>query len=185
MLTARCEDMRKALDFIYDAAGYLAAFFVFAIFLIMVVGSAMREMGFRTGGSTDVAAWMTAAAAFLGLAHTFKHGDFVRVGLLLESLGPKARRAFELLSLTLATVFVGYMNYAIDSYVYINFQNHEMPDGLVLIPLWIPQSSLVLGSFLLFVAFLDELVLVLMNRIPTYVRAVEERHARGDFSEDV
>jgi hypothetical protein len=26
---------------------------------------------------------------------------------------------------------------------------------------------------------------VLMNRIPTYVRAVEERHARGDFSEDV
>jgi len=177
--------LRKLLNFCYDAAGYLAAFFVFAIFLIMVVGSAMRELGFRTGGSTDVAAWLTAGAAFLGLAHTFKHGDFVRVGLLLESLGPKVRRAFEVLSLGIATVFVGYLHYSIDSFVYINYRDHEMPDGLILIPLWIPQLSLVVGSLLLFVALLDELILVLMNRIPTYVRAVEERHARGDFSEDV
>ena len=63
--------MRKALDFIYDAAGYLAAFFVFAIFAIMVLGSAMREMGFRTGGTTEIAAWMTAGAEFFGLAPTF------------------------------------------------------------------------------------------------------------------
>ncbi|MDB5804609.1 MAG: transporter small permease [Betaproteobacteria bacterium] len=177
--------MRKTLDWIYDAAGYLAAFFVFAIFAIMVIGSAMREMGFRTGGSTEVAAWMTAGAAFFGLAHTFKHGDFVRVGLLLESLNPKMRRAFEVLSLSIATAFVGYMTYAVTVFVYNNYQYHEMAGGLVVIPLWIPQMSLVIGSALLFVAFIDELVLVLMGRIPTYVRAVEERHARGDFSEDV
>ena len=177
--------MRKALDFIYDAAGYLAAFFVFAIFAIMVVGSAMREMGFRTGGTTEIAAWMTAGAAFFGLAHTFKHGDFVRVGLLLESLGPKTRRAFEAGSLLIATVFVGYMTWAIALFVYTNYQFKEMAGGLIVIPLWIPQMSLVIGSALLLVAFVDELILVLMGRIPTYVSAVEERHARGDFSEDV
>ena len=177
--------MRKALDFIYDAAGYLAAFFVFAIFAIMVVGSAMREMGFRTGGTTEIAAWMTAGAAFFGLAHTFKHGDFVRVGLLLESLGPNMRRAFEAGSLLIAAVFVGYMTWAICLFVYTNYQFKEMAGGLIVIPLWIPQMSLVIGTLLLFVAFVDELVLVLMNHIPTYVRAVEERHARGDFSEDV
>jgi len=177
--------MRKALDFIYDAAGYLAAFFVFAIFAIMVVGSAMREMGFRTGGTTEIAAWMTAGAAFFGLAHTFKHGDFVRVGLLLDNMGPKLRRAFEVLSLLIAAVFVGYMTWAICVFVYNNYQFKEMAGGLIVIPLWIPQMSLVIGSILLFVAFVDELVLVLMGRIPTYVRAVEERHARGDFSEDV
>lgn len=177
--------MRKTLDFIYDAAGYLAAFFVFAIFLIMVVGSAMREMGFRTGGTTEIAAWMTAAAAFLGLASTFKHGDFVRVGLLLDAFGPKMRRVFEVVSLLIATAFVGYITYAVSVFVYNNYQFREMAGGLIVIPLWIPQLSLVLGMVLLFIAFLDELILVLMNRIPTYVRAVEERHARGDFSEDV
>jgi hypothetical protein len=31
----------------------------------------------------------------------------------------------------------------------------------------------------------DELVLVLRGERPTYVTAAEERHARGDFSEDL
>jgi hypothetical protein len=32
---------------------------------------------------------------------------------------------------------------------------------------------------------LDELVLVLRGQTPTYVREVQEPHARGDFSSDV
>jgi TRAP-type C4-dicarboxylate transport system permease small subunit len=177
--------LRKTLDFIYDAAGYLAAFFVFAIFVIMVVSSAMREMGFRTGGTDDIVSWICAGAAFFGLAHTFKHGDFVRVGLLLEHLGPKTRRFFEFLALLIATIFIGYLCWAVSSYVRLSYVLHDMANGLIVIPKWIPQMSVALGSFLLFVALLDELILVLMGRIPTYVRAVEERHARGDFSEDV
>ena len=177
--------LRKTLDICYDAAGYLAAFFVFAIFLIMVVSSAMREMGFRTGGTDDVVSWITAGAAFFGLAHTFKHGDFVRVGLLLEHLGPSTRRVFEFLSLLISTVFVGYMCWAICNYVRLSYVLHDMANGLVVIPKWIPQMSVVIGSFLLFIALLDELILVARNRIPTYVRAIEDRHARGDFSEDV
>jgi TRAP-type C4-dicarboxylate transport system permease small subunit len=177
--------MRKALDFLYDAAGYLAAFFVFLICLIMVVSSVMRQTGFRTGGTDDIVSWITAATAFLGLAHTFKHGDFVRVGLLLEQLGPKMRRVFEFVALLIATCFVGYMSYAICTYVHLSYVLKDMANGLVVIPKWIPQMSVAIGCILLFIALLDELILVIMNRIPTYVRAVEERHARGDFSEDV
>jgi len=35
------------------------------------------------------------------------------------------------------------------------------------------------------VAMMDEFICVLMGRRPTYVTAVEERHARGDFTEDI
>jgi hypothetical protein len=52
-------------------------------------------------------------------------------------------------------------------------------------PLWIPQLSFALGSVLLWIALLDELILVLQGQTPTYVREVQERHARGDFSSDV
>jgi hypothetical protein len=38
---------------------------------------------------------------------------------------------------------------------------------------------------LFLVAVLDELVIVLLGDVPTYVRLVEERHAQGDFSSDV
>ena len=42
--------MRRTLDLIYDAAGYLAAFFVFAIFAVMIGSTVMRELGLRTLG---------------------------------------------------------------------------------------------------------------------------------------
>jgi len=99
--------MRAALDRIYDAAGYLAAFFVFAIFAVMIGGTALRELGLRSGGSDDIVAWFCAAAAFLAMAHTFRRGDFVRVMLGLERLGPVARRRMELLCLLVMVAFTG------------------------------------------------------------------------------
>ena len=83
--------MRRFLDGLYDAAGFLAAFFIFAVFAVMIGATVMRELGFKTGGNDDIVSWMSAAAAFLAMAHTFKRGDFVRVVLLLERLGPRAR----------------------------------------------------------------------------------------------
>lgn len=177
--------LRKTLDALYGVTGAIAGLCVFAIFVIMIVSSVMREMGMRTGGTDDIVSWLTACAAFLALAHTFKHGDFVRVGLLLDRLSPGPRRAFELASLGIATVFVGYVAWSVALYVLDSYEFKDMATGLIQIPLWIPQSSLLVGSLLLFIALLDELLTVLRGGKPAYVRAVEERHARGDFSEDV
>ena len=99
--------MRRFLDFLYDAAGILAAFFVFVIFAVMIGTSVFRMIGWRTGGFEDIVSWLTAAAAFFGMAHTFKHGDFVRVGLLLDNLPAKARRAFEIITLVIGALFTG------------------------------------------------------------------------------
>ena len=60
-----------------------------------------------------------------------------------------------------------------------------MATGLVAIPIWIPQSSFVIGCWLLLLAVVDELWIVLRGGKPTYQCAVEERHAAGDFSADV
>ena len=177
--------MRRTLNFIYGAAGYLAAFFIFAIFVVMIGATAMREMGLRTGGSDDLVAWFCAASAFLAMAHTFKRGDFVRVGLLLENLGPRSRHIFEIISLTIAAAFVGYLAFWACSFTYESWLFHDMANGLIVISLWIPQMSFVVGAILLFVAVLDELVTVLRGNRPGYVLAVEERHARGDFTEDI
>jgi TRAP-type C4-dicarboxylate transport system permease small subunit len=177
--------MRSFLDRLYDAAGYLAAFFIFAIFAIMIGQTIMREFGLRTGGSDDIVAWFCAASAFLAMAHTFRWGDFVRVTLLLDNLGPRARHLFEVLSLSCAGVFVGYLAFWSCRFVYDSWQFNDMANGLVAIPIWIPQTSFIAGAVLLFVAIVDELVLVLRGGTPTYVTAMQERHARGDFSEDV
>ena len=41
------------------------------------------------------------------------------------------------------------------------------------------------GAVLLFVAVLDQLIVVLRGGKPIYVEKMEERHARGDYSEDI
>lgn len=176
--------MRRLLDFLYDAAGYLAAFFVFAIFAVMIGQTVMRELGLRTGGSDDLVAWFCAASAFLAMAHTFRRGDFVRVVLLLEFLGPRARHAFEIVSLAIAACAIGYLAFWAARFVHESWEFNDMANGLIAVPLWIPQSSFVVGALLFFLAVVDELLLVLRGRRPTYVTAAEERHARGDFSED-
>ena len=177
--------MRRFLDRLYNAAGYLAAFFIFAIFVSMLATTSMRELGLRTGGWEDVVSWLTAAAAFLGLAHTFRYGDMVRVELMLSKMSPPMRRIFEIACLALGSVFVAYLAYSASAYVYQSWVNKEVAGGMIAVPIWIPQASFVFGSWLLFIAMIDELINVIRGDIPAYVRAAQERHARGDFSEDV
>jgi TRAP-type C4-dicarboxylate transport system permease small subunit len=181
----RSAAMRKTLDFLYDAAGYLAAFFVFAIFVVMIGGTIMRELGLRTGGSDDIVAWFCAAAAFLAMAHTFRRGDFVRVVIGLDRLGPAARRRMEAVCLLIMTAFVAFLTFAGLKFVYESFAFNDMANGMIAIPLWIPQSSFVVGTVLLLIAVVDELVIALRGATPTYIIAAEERHARGDFTEDL
>ena len=177
--------MRRLLDSLYAAAGALAALCVLAIFVLMITGSIGRELGWRVGIVNDLVAWLCAAAAFLAMAQAFRNGDFVRVTLLLERLSPRVRRVFETVSLAIAALAKGYLGFWAARFTYESWQFNDMPTGLLVVPLWIPQLSFVVGSALFFIAVVDELVQVLRGNKPTYVRRVEERHARGDFSEDM
>jgi TRAP-type C4-dicarboxylate transport system permease small subunit len=177
--------LRRWLDRLYLASGAIGAVFVALICVLMIGQSILREFGVRTGAVNDVVAWFCAAASFFAMAHAFKHGDFVRVTLLLEHLPAGMRRVMEIACLTVATVCVGYLAFWANKFTYDSWAFNEVAQGLLPIPIWIPQASFALGSLLLLVAVVDELVLVLRGGKPGYVVAVEERHAKGDFSSDI
>jgi hypothetical protein len=151
----------------------------------MIGQSILRELGVRTGAVNDVVSWFCAAAAFFTMAHAFKHGDFVRVTLLLESATPANRRRLELVSLLIGSVATAYLAWSACLFTYESWEFNDMAQGMLPMPLWIPQLSFAFGSVLLWVAVVDELILVLRGQTPTFVRAVEERHAKGDFSSDI
>jgi TRAP-type C4-dicarboxylate transport system permease small subunit len=177
--------MRKLLDRLYLGAAYVAATCVLLIMLLMIAQSILREMHVRTGAVNDVVAWLCAAASFFAMAHAFKHGDFVRVTLLLEKLSDAAKRRLEIAALSIAVLAVGYLMFWANRFTYESWVFDDTAQGLLPLPMWIPQLSFALGSILLFVAVLDELIIVLRGARPSYVVAVEERHAHGDFSSDV
>lgn len=177
--------MRKLLDRLYLGAGALAALCVLTICVLMIGQSILREFGVRTGATNDVVAWLCAAAAFLAMAHAFKHGDFVRVTLLLEKVPYRVQRVLEVGALVIACFAIGYLAFWATRFTWESWQFNDMANGLLAIPLWIPQTSFVVGAWLFFIAVLDEMVLVLRGHRPTYVTAVEQRHAQGDFSSDI
>ncbi len=177
--------MRRALDTLFGAAAALAALTVLSIFVLMIGASVGRQLDWRVGWVNDVVSWLCAAAAFLGMAHAFKHGDFVRVTLLLDYLSSAWRRRLEVVSLLVAALGIGYLAWWAARYTWESYTFNDIANNMVAIPMWIPQMSFVIGAGLFLLAVLDELWLVLRGGKPTYVRLVEERHARGDFSEDL
>lgn len=177
--------LRRWLDSIYLVAAVLGAMCIALICALMVFQSLGRQFGFTTGAVNDIVSWLCAAAAFFTMAHAFKHGDFVRVTLLLEQVQPPTRRALELVSLFVAAGAVAYLAHWAVRFTYQSWEFKELAQGLLPLPIWIPQSSFALGAVLLLVAVVDELVIVLRGGVPTFVRLVEERHAQGDFSSDL
>jgi TRAP-type C4-dicarboxylate transport system permease small subunit len=175
--------LRRFLDRLYAASGALAAVCLALIAVVMLLQAGMRELGWLLRGADDIVAWLCAGSAFLALGHTFRRGELVRVGLVVERLPPRLRRAAALAALGLTVLFVGYMVYAVLRFVYESWRFEEVAQGLIAIPIWIPQLSFALGAVVLFIAVLDELVVLAQGGKPAYQAAEEDRRARKDFSE--
>jgi TRAP-type C4-dicarboxylate transport system permease small subunit len=177
--------LRRFLDRLYDAAGALAALCLAGIAAVMLAQAGMRELGLLLRGADDIVAWLCAGSAFLALGHTFRRGELVRVGLLVDLLPPAKRRTVNLVALAVALAFVAYMLYAVVRFVYESWKFNEVAQGLIQIPIWIPQMSFLAGAAIFFVAVLDDFVVLVRGGKPAYEAAEEERRARKDFSESL
>ena len=160
--------LRKVLDGLYLFAGYLAGLFLVAIFVLMMALSIGCEISLNIPAGDDFASWCMAAMAFLGLAHTFKHGEMIRVGLLIDLLSGRKRWCIEIFALVMGCGFIGFFAYHA---VLMNWQSwkfNDMSGGVVVVPLWIPQLGYSSGLVILFIAFVDELAHVLRGFAPRY-----------------
>jgi TRAP-type C4-dicarboxylate transport system permease small subunit len=160
--------LRVFLDFLYLASGWLAGLFLIAIFVLMMALSLGRPLGINIPAGDDFVAWCMAAMAFLGLAHTFKSGQMIRVGLLIERFEGRKRWFFEMFSLTVGVFFVGFFAYHATSMAYWSYKLNDVAQGVVAVPLWIPQMGYCGGLIILFIAFVDEFFHVLQGNAPRY-----------------
>jgi len=151
--------MRRALDALYDGAAWLAALFMVALLVTVLLSIAGRELNFYVKGTDAYAGYFMAAAGFLALAHTLKRGEHIRVTLLLQTLSPRARHAFEIWALGVAALLSALVAYYS---VRLAWQSHLFNDistGSDATPLWLPQLGMAVGTMILAIAFVDELVL--------------------------
>jgi len=156
--------MRKSLDALYLAAAYAAALFMIGTLVSVLAGIADRYVKLGIRGTDMYAGYCMAAAGFLALAHTLKHGEHIRVTLILQKLVGVAKHRLELWSLAVASVLSAlFAAYSI-RLAYNSWQFHDISTGNDATPLWIPQITMAVGTVVLLIASVDELVLEWQGR---------------------
>jgi TRAP-type C4-dicarboxylate transport system permease small subunit len=160
--------LRRALDRLYLFSGYAAGFFLIVIFVLMMALSAGRKFGFNVPSGDDFTSWSMAAMAFLGLAHTFRSGEMIRVGLLIDRLRGPARWCFEVFALVLGLGFIGFFAWHSVDMTFLSWKINDMSQGVIAVPLWIPQLGYAGGLVILAIALVDELIHVLRGGEPRY-----------------
>jgi TRAP-type C4-dicarboxylate transport system permease small subunit len=151
--------VRAFLDRLYDAAAYVAAFFLVGTLAMVLLGIVGRLFNWYVAGTDAYAGYCMAASGFLALAHTLKRGEHIRVSLVLEHAGVRARHGLELWALAVATVLAGAFAWYSVRLSLQSWQYRDISTGNDATPLWIPQLAMAAGTLVLLVAFVDELVL--------------------------
>jgi len=156
--------VRRLLDALYDGAAALAAVFMVLLLVMVLLSILGRQFGFHVPGTDAYAGYMMAAAGFLALAHTLKRGEHIRVTLLLSKLRGGARRGMEIWALFAATLLAALSAFYSARLVWQSRQFNDISTGNDATPLWIPQLAMAVGTTILLIAFIDELVLELRGQ---------------------
>lgn len=168
--------MRRVLDGLYRLCGWLAAFFLVAIAVLILLQVGGRMVGVLIPSADDLAGFAMAASSFLGLAYALRAGGHIRVSLILQRLsgGPAAGRscgawggkpADRLLRLVQRRHDLGVLHL------------RRRLAGAAADPAVDPQSTMTLGLGLICVALVDDLVAVAKGQPASY------EGAEGDLLE--
>lgn len=160
--------MRKLLDVVYTGSGLLAGFFLVTVCALSLAQIFGRMLGFAVVTGDEFAGYCMAASSFLGLAWTFRANEHIRVTLLIAYLHGAGRRALELACLVLAAALIGYFAYWAAEMVWTSYRLDDVSQGLVPIKLWVPQLGMALGLTVLFIAFIDDFLVVVRGQQPSY-----------------
>lgn len=149
--------MRRFLDTLYGAAGLLAGLCMIGVLVSVLAAIIARQMGWNVPGTDAYAGYFMAAAGFLALASTFKHGEHIRVTLLLNSLAKRGSQRLDVFALCAGTLLAAAFAFfsiklMLDSHTY-----NDVSTANDATPLWIPQISMAVGTVLFLVSLVDEL----------------------------
>ncbi len=98
-----------------------------------------------TGFTDEFVAYGVSVMTFLGMAQALEKGVLVRVSMVLDAVGSRARHGLELVSAVVAASLFGFLAYFVWRVVARDFSLDRTGNTVVATPLWIPEGLLLLG----------------------------------------
>jgi TRAP-type C4-dicarboxylate transport system permease small subunit len=151
----------RALHWLYRASGLLSAICLILICAMIVAQVVARNLGSTVRDAEEFAAWAMAAAGFFGLPYALYCGSHIRVEVISRFVPEALHHVMEVIASVIGVLLAAYVAWYCTAFVLESYQFKEVSQGLIPVPMWIPQLPMALGSVLLAVAFLERLVVVL------------------------
>ena len=155
------QKLNKSLNNIYNYSGYIAAVFLILIAVFILTGIASRIFGFYIRGLAEYSGYCMAASSFFALSYTFVNGGHIRITLFLEKSTGFKKKFLEVWSLVVTTIFAGYMSYYFIKMLKISYEFEERSEGADEILIWIPQTSVAIGSTIFFISVFHQFILII------------------------
>lgn len=175
--------IRKALDGLYKGSGALASLLIAAI-CILVCTQVVFNLITRFGGRSvnlsipsygDFSGYFLAASSFLALAYTLTQSGHIRVSLVLTRLPSRARLVSEVFSLCVSTAVVAFATYHMAKLCLESYEYGDLSPGIIAVPIWMPQTIVLLGLIILTIALTDFLVRTIQTRKSAFETIETER----------
>ena len=147
--------MRKLLNGMYSAAEFLAAVCMVGVLLAVLTSILSRQLQFHVSGLDAYAGYFMASAGFLALASTLRHGEHIRVTLILNALAPAGKRRLDIAALAIGVAIALSLAVFSTKLVVDSFTFNDISTSNDATPLWIPQLGMSFGNILLLIAFID------------------------------
>ena len=105
-----------------------------------------------------------ASASFFALSYTFVEGGHIRITLFLEKFSGSKKKLMENWCLLISSFFSGYLAFYFIKMLIISYKFQERSEGADEILIWIPQTSVAIGSLVFFVSCFHQFILSLMKK---------------------
>ena len=153
------KSLDKNLNKLYKFSGYIAAIFLIFVAVFILIGISSRIFGFYIRGLAEYSGYCMASASFFALAYTFVEGGHIRITLFLEKFSGTKKIFIEIWCLSLASFFSGFLSFYFIKMLIVSYKFQERSEGADEILIWIPQTSVAIGSTIFFISVLHQFVL--------------------------
>jgi TRAP-type C4-dicarboxylate transport system permease small subunit len=153
----------RLLDKAYLWAGYAAACCICLVLFVTIVQIVTRYLGVNVRGLSSYAGYLMAASTYLGLAHALSRGSHIRIETISKLLGSR-RIYIDLFAFATGAVIASWFAWYCCNMVYTTFVLQDVSTDLDATPLWIPQTTMAIGSVLFAIAMTDNFFTLLLTR---------------------
>jgi TRAP-type C4-dicarboxylate transport system permease small subunit len=160
------------LDRMYLWAGYAAACCICMVLVVTIAQIATRYLSVNLRGLSSYAGYLMAASTYLGLAHALSRGSHIRIETISKLFG--SRRIYvDLFAFATGAIIASWFAWYCCNMVYTTFVLEDVSTDLDATPLWIPQSTMAIGSVLFALAMSDNFLTLLLTRKYRFLPSVQ------------